>query len=93
MGNENVKLHARQNLGEGQIYNYRFDATNGMDVRLLNCQGNSHKVALIENMIRNKKSAAPLTRTHQICYKPIGFPKFLRTSVHVFSVPLLHKTL
>lgn len=58
MGNENVKLHARQNLGEGQIYNYRFDATNGMDVRLLNRQGNSHKVALIENMIRNKKSAA-----------------------------------
>lgn len=58
MGNDNVKLHSRQNLGEGQIYNYRFDATNGMDVRLLNRQGDSHKVALIRNMIRNKKSAA-----------------------------------
>lgn len=52
---DNVKLHPRQNLGVGNRYNYRFDAKNGMDVRLLYKQGDSHKAALLENLYRNKK--------------------------------------
>lgn len=52
---KNTKLHTRQNLGSDTVFNYRFEPSCGMDVRLLTRQGDGRKAAYLKNLYRNKK--------------------------------------